>query len=144
METALAVKNVDFYGDNLLAAQDHNGKIWAGVKWMCQGIGFDDRHAKYENQRIKSDLVLKGGCKILYLPTSSGNKDTMCLYIDYVPLWLAKIPITPTMKKEQPKLVEKLIKYQLKAKDVLAKAFLPQYQESTDIPKTYKIILISV
>lgn len=137
METALAVKNVDFYGDNLLAAQDNNGKVWAGIKWMCQGIGFDDVHTKYENRRIKSDMVLQKGEKILHLPTNGGLQDVLCLHLDFVPLWLAKIPITPTMKKEQPKVVEKLINYQLKAKDVLAKAFLPQYKESANIPKEY-------
>ena len=135
METALAVKNVDFYGDNLLAAQDHEGKIWAGVKWMCQGIGFDEDHMKYERKRIQTDLVLKRGGQNFTLPTNSGNQSVLCLYIDYIPLWLAKIGITPRMQKNNPKLVEKLINYQLKAKDVLAKAFLPQYQESVDIPK---------
>lgn len=50
----------------------------------------------------------------------------MCLQLDYVPLWLAKISITPNMKENSPELVEKLIKYQLKAKDALAAAFLPQ------------------
>jgi hypothetical protein len=138
METALAVKNVDFYGDNLLAAQDNNGKVWAGIKWMCQGIGFDDVHTKYENRRIKSDMVLQKGEKILHLPTNGGLQDVLCLHLDFVPLWLAKIPITPTMKKEQPKVVEKLINYQLKVKDVLAKAFIPQYQKSNDIPNEYK------
>ena len=56
----------------------------------------------------------------------SGNSDTemLCLKLDFLPLWLAKISITPTMKKENPQLVENLIEYQLKAKDVLASAFL--------------------
>jgi hypothetical protein len=135
METALAVKNVDFYGDNLLAAQDKQGKIWAGVKWMCQGIGLTDDQMKHERKKIQSDLVLKQGGSNLTLPTNSGIQSVLCLYLDYVPLWLAKISITPKMKKDSPKVVEKLINYQLKAKDVLAQAFLPQYQESTGVPK---------
>lgn len=48
----------------------------------------------------------------------------MCLQLDYLPLWLAKISITPTMRKEMPGIAEKLVAYQLKAKDVLAAAFL--------------------
>ncbi len=128
METALAVKNVDFYGDNLLAAQDKQGKIWAGVKWMCQGIGLTDDQMKHERKKIQSDLVLKQGGSNLTLPTNSGVQSVLCLYLDYVPLWLAKIGITPKMKRDSPEVVEKLINYQLKAKDVLAKAFLPQYQ----------------
>ena len=138
METTLAVKNVDFYGDNLLAAQDKSGKIWAGVKWMCQGIGLTDDQMKHERKKIQSDLVLKQGGSNLTLPTNSGIQSVLCLYLDYVPLWLAKISITPKMKQDSPKVVEKLINYQLKVKDVLAKAFIPQYQKSNGIPNEYK------
>jgi hypothetical protein len=138
LETALAVKNVDFYGDNLLAAQDHNGKVWAGVKWMCEGIGLTKGQMQNERKHIQSDLVLQRGERNLVLPTNGSEQSVLCLYLDYVPLWLAKISITPKMQKESPKVVEKLINYQLKAKDVLAKAFLPQYQESANISKEYK------
>lgn len=138
METALAVKNVDFYGDNLLAAQDHNGKVWAGVKWMCEGIGLTKGQMQNERKHIQSDLVLQRGERNLVLPTNGSEQSVLCLYLDYVPLWLAKISITPKMQRDSPKVVEKLINYQLKAKDVLAKAFLPQYQESNDIPNEYK------
>lgn len=58
------------------------------------------------------------------LPTDGGNQDVLCLKLDFLPLWLAKISITPKMKKENLQLVENLIEYQLKAKDVLAEAFL--------------------
>lgn len=47
--------------------------------------------------------------------------------IRFYSLWLAKISITPSMKENNPVLVEKLVEYQLKAKDVLAAAFLPTY-----------------
>lgn len=66
------------------------------------------------------------------LPTNGGTQDVLCLSLDFVPLWLAKISVTPTMKENNPELVDKLIQYQLKAKDVLAQAFLPQYSSSDD------------
>jgi P22_AR N-terminal domain. len=138
METALAVKNVDFYGDGLLAAQDKDGKVWAGVSYICNGIGFTKHQKDRQIANIQSDLVLKQGASNLRLPTNSGVQSALCLYIDFVPLWLAKISITPKMQRDNPKLVEKLINYQLKAKDVLAKAFLPQYQKSNNIPNEYK------
>ena len=65
------------------------------------------------------------------LPTNGGNQETLCLKLDFVPLWLAKISITPTMEQETPDLAETLMEYQLKAKDVLAAAFLPQQAKST-------------
>ena len=38
-------------------------------------------------------------------------------------LWLAKISLTPAMQKKNPEAVQKLLKYQLEAADVLHKAF---------------------
>ena len=63
------------------------------------------------------------------LGTDNANSDVLCLMLDFLPLWLAKINITPTMKKENPELASKMIEYQLKAKDVLAEAFLSKRKE---------------
>lgn len=126
----LEVKTVEFMGDELLATQDSEGIIWAGVRGMCNGIGLSEDRMKYERKRIHEDVVLSKGERNFVLPTRFGNKETLCLQLDYVPLWLAKISITPKMKEEKPELVEKLVAYQLKAKDVLAAAFLPQYKEA--------------
>lgn len=54
--------------------------------------------------------------------------------MDYVPLWLAKIAITPRMECETPELAARLEQYQLKAKDVLAAAFLPQSKQPPTTP----------
>lgn len=61
----------------------------------------------------------------MILPTKGGTQRTLCLKLDYVPLWLAKISITPTMEAETPELAATLEQYQLRAKDVLAEAFIP-------------------
>jgi hypothetical protein len=52
------------------------------------------------------------------------NNETICLELNFLPLWLAKITITPTMQKEQPDVADRLVQYQLKAQKVLADAFL--------------------
>lgn len=122
----LAVKTVDFMGDGLLAARDEKGVIWTGVKWLCDGIGLSEGQVKAERKKIQEDMVLSRGGRNFILPTAGGNQEVLCLQLDYVPLWLAKISITPNMKENNPELVEKLVNYQLKAKDVLAAAFLPQ------------------
>ena len=54
--------------------------------------------------------------------------EAYALRLDFVPIWLAKITITDKMQKENPGLAEKLLNYQLKAKDILADAFLPNQQ----------------
>lgn len=70
----------------------------------------------------------------MILPTKGGTQRTLCLKLDYVPLWLAKIAITPRMERETPELAARLEQYQLKAKDVLAAAFLPQSKQQPATP----------
>lgn len=139
MNNDLIVKDVQFENAVLKAAQNvNNNKVYVGVKWVCEGIGLTPDQIKNERKKIQSDLVLKQGGSNLTLPTNSGNQDVLCLDIEFLPLWLAKISITPKMKQNSPQVVEKLINYQLKAKDVLARAFI--YGEF-DLPKDYKSAL---
>lgn len=132
----LEVKKVPFMGTELMAARDNDGQIWAGVRWMCDGIGLTKGQMQNERNRIREDKVLSKGERNLVLPTNGGQQNTLCLKLDYVPLWLAKIAITPRMERETPELAARLEQYQLKAKDVLAAAFLPQSkpQSTTSAP----------
>ena len=34
----LTVKGVDLMGDTIMAAQDKNGNIWAGVSYFCKAL----------------------------------------------------------------------------------------------------------
>lgn len=131
----MIVKNVDFFGDELLATQDENGVVWAGIRWLCDGIGLSKGQMQSERKKIQEDVVLSKGERNFILPTNGGNQDVLCLRLDYVPLWLAKISITPKIKKEKPEVAEKLITYQLQAKDVLAEAFLPIGDNGSPTPQ---------
>ena len=131
----LVVKNVDLFGDTVIAARDEEGNIWAGVKWMCEGFGLSDDQIKNERKKIGKDLALSKGGSNLTLPTKGGKQEVLCLRNDFVPLWIAKITVTPSMKENNPGLVDKLVKYQLQAKDVLADAFLPKKKEKQTVPK---------
>lgn len=124
----LAVKDVEFNGAMLRAAQIED-IVWVGVKWICDGLGLSEDRGKYERKKIQKDLVLSKGVNFYPLGTDNANSDVLCLMLEYLPLWLAKISITPTMKKENPELADRLVEYQLKAKDVLAEAFLPKRKE---------------
>lgn len=117
-------KIVDFNGSELLAAKTNDGKIYAAVKWVCEGIGLTRDQIKNERKKIQEDLVLSKGGRYLTLPTNGGMQEVLCIEIEYLPLWLAKISITPKMQKETPLTVKRLVEFQLKAKDVLAAAFL--------------------
>lgn len=117
----LAIKDVEFNNALIRACEDDDGQIWVGVGWMCRGLGLPEDRMKYERKKIQKDLVLRQGAK--FYPLSSG-RDVLCLHLDFVPLWLAKISITPMIHRENPALAANLITYQLKAKNVLAEAFL--------------------
>lgn len=100
--------------------------MWAGVRWLCEGLGLSRGQMNNESAKIKEDVVLGEGARNLVLPTRGGKQEVLCLRHDFVPLWIAKITVTPSMKENNPELVDKLVQYQLKAKDVLAEAFLPK------------------
>ena len=130
----LEVKNVDVLGSQIMAAKDTNNIIWVGVRWMCQGMGMTAGQWKRQITNIQKDLLLKRGGSNLILPTASGEQEVFCLQNEYLPIWLAKISITPTIQKEHPELAEKLLEYQLKAKDILANAFIEK--KATENPST--------
>lgn len=131
-EKNLVVKEVDLFGDKVTAAKDDNGDIWVAVRWLCQGLGMTEGQWKRQITNIKQDSMLSEGVQILILPTKSGKQDVFCLKNDYVPIWLTKIAITPNIRESNPELADKLMRYQLKAKDILADAFNPK----AVIPKT--------
>lgn len=128
----LIVKDVDLFGDMVMAAKDKNGIIWVGVRWMCQGMGMTEGQYKRQIKNIQNDLLLKDSGSNLILNKGSGERDVFCLKLDYLPMWLAKITITEKTRKERPEFAEKLLEYQLKAKDILAAAFLPKYVNQTN------------
>jgi len=120
----MVVREVEFNGANLLGVQDEHGKVYVGVNWITQGIGLDKNGHDTQVKKIKNDVVLSKGASNLTLPTNGGLQEVLTLDIEYLPIWLAKISITPKMQENSPDVVEKLVEYQLKAKDVLANAFI--------------------
>jgi hypothetical protein len=72
---------------------------------------------------MQEDEILSEGVRNFVLPSNGGNQEALCLNEEYVTLFFAKIALTPAMKKENPKAVEKLKLYQLKCAKVLYQAF---------------------
>lgn len=140
MKQELITKEVDFYGDEIMCVQDTtSGKIYVGVSWICNGIGLSKSQKDTQVQKIQKDLALKIGCLKFQAGVFDENNETISIELDYLPLWLAKISITPKMQEENPILASKLLNYQLKAKDVLAEAFIKPKEVNLDkfqIPTT--------
>ena len=139
----LVVKKVDLCGDAVMAAQDKDGQVWAGVRWLCEGLGLSRGQMNNESAKIKEDVVLGEGARNLVLPTRGGKQEVLCLRHDFVPLWIAKITVTPSMKENNPELVDKLVQYQLKAKDILAEAFLPKKKEKRNNSDRTEIMMMN-
>ena len=133
----LAVKEVDFQGSELLAIQDNEDKIYTSVAYICDGIGLTEGQKKRQVNNMKKDVVLQHGVKFIKVNLDgTQSRNLLCIELDFLPLWLAKISITPKMKTNNPEMVDKLINYQIKAKEVLANAFV--HNVTQIIPKTYK------
>lgn len=122
--SSLMVKRVRFNGDDLIAVKDEmTEKIYTGVVWICEGLGLDVRR---QREKLKEHLTLKRGVATLPLPSNGGTQETLAIELEFLPLWLATI--NPSLVKDEIK--EKLIRYQLKAKDALAAEFIKKKLDS--------------
>jgi hypothetical protein len=128
METKL----INFEGGQILGVKDEQENIWMGIKKACTDIGLTDGQARRQVQNISDDVVLKQGVTKMRLLTKGGKQEVLCIKEDFVTLWLAKIKLTPTMQKENPKAVDKLVKYQLKAAKVLHEAFMATEEQKQE------------
>ena len=103
MANNLIINEVDFNGANLLAIQNVvNNKIYVGISWVCNGIGLTDGQMRRQKQNLSEDIVLQKGITNLRYPTNGGMQESLCIELDFLPLWLAKISITPNIKKNNP------------------------------------------
>ena len=113
------VKEVEFQGEKIVSVIE-NKKIYVSVKSVCENLGMTKNQADTQVRKIKNDEILKGASKLSHLNTRGGIQEALMIELDYLPAWLFKI--NPARFDENLK--RKLIIYQLKAKDVLAEAFL--------------------
>lgn len=115
----MEIKEVCFRNKKVRALEENN-KIYIVIKDICDNLGMNENQIKVQRDKINKDEFLKGGRKISTLPTNGGIQELMTIELDYLPIWLAKINPARFSKE----LKQELLDYQLKAKDVLAEAFL--------------------
>lgn len=133
-------KEVKFNSDKVLAVMK-DGKLYVGVSNICNNLKMSKKMKDRQVANIQSDLVLSKGCLKFGAGVFDLYNQAFAIELDYLPLWLAKIRITPNMVDEKKELVRKLVEYQLHAKDVLAAAFLDKPKQLTlSKPKEHKII----
>ena len=126
-QTALQVTDFNFYGDELIALKDNaTGEIYTAITHILRGIGFNSKQVEHQQNKILKDELLKShtlkfsGVDLNMLSVN----EIWCISQRKLPIALAKINITPKMKKEQPELSKRLLTYQDKCADVLASVFI--------------------
>lgn len=124
----IQVKPVDVLGDTIIAARDDKGQVWAGVSYFCKALGMSNKQRDTQVEKVQTDRTLRRGTRKFPGGVFDQNNEVISIKIDFIPLWLAKIQITKKMEQDHPELADKLLEYQLKAKDILAAAFLPQQE----------------
>lgn len=136
----IQVKPVNVLGDTIIAAKDDKDQVWAGVSYFCKALGMSNAQRDTQVEKVQSDKTLKRGTRKFPGGVFDPNNETVAIKIDFVPIWLSKITITKKMEQETPDLADKLLEYQLKAKDILAAAFLPKQESAGDVQGQIKLL----
>lgn len=126
-------KKIPFEGSELLGIKDDSGKLWLAIRNVCYDLGFSDGQTRRQVENARKDIVLSKGIAILRYPSKGGEQETLCVVEDYVTLWLAKISLTPTMRRNNPEGVQKLVLYQLKAAKTLHEAFFGTEEQKQEL-----------
>ena len=118
----LIKKEIEFNSDKIFTVMK-DGKLYVGVSNICLNLGMSKNMKDRQSKNVQSDLVLSRGCVKFDAGVFDQYNQTLAIELEYLPIWLAKIRVTPNMLEEKKELVEKLIDYQLHCKDILSDEF---------------------
>lgn len=110
------VKEVNFQNINMTACKTDD-KVFVGIKSVCEGLGID--HSS-QMKRINRDEILKTCVVKMTIEVAGQNREVSFMEIEALPLFLTSITSSMCRKEIRSKLKE----FKLKAKDVLAAAFI--------------------
>jgi len=124
MEQALAVveqKEVEFYGDTIVAVRAQSGGVYVPVRPICDLLGVD---WSAQRQRMGRDPVLSAElAPCVVVTTTQGQPDQrrqmLALPLDYISGFLFGI----NADRVKPEIRDRLIRYQRECYRVLAEAF---------------------
>lgn len=109
MEEALAVveqKEVEFYGDSLIAIRTSDGAVYVPVRPICEVLGVDWNG---QRRRIQRDPVLNETLQGVDVTSTPGGRQTMlALPLDYISGFLFGI----NADHVKPEVRDRLIRYQ--------------------------------
>lgn len=110
------------FGDDIETIRDErDGTIYIVPKRVCEQIGIDWSAQRAVLQNPDNSHWV-GGMVTIPIPDPRGCEQQTCVIpLDTLPMWMCRIDIG----RVNPAAKEKLIWFQVKARDVLAAAFLP-------------------
>ena len=125
-------KDVDFYGDTVIAVKVADDSIVVPLRPIIEGLGLN---WSSQRKRLNRDLVLSKHLKVVVVTTTTsqysvlGTREMVCLPLKYIPGFL--FGVNPARVREE--LREKIIRYQEECHDVLAEAFTSGRLTGTDV-----------
>jgi len=122
-QNELIVEHVNFMGEDVIAVKDpKTNKTYVAVQIVCEKLGFSKKETDSQLLKVITDGVLLKGVELL--------AGIPCLDVDYIPLWLIKINITPEMKDKNQKEISTLILYQSEVRKSLTPFFTTKFKEN--------------
>lgn len=117
--TVTEYREVDFYGDRLLAVRVDSGGVYVPVRPICELLGIN---WAAQTRRMRRDPVLAEALRIVAITATNplgGNPNMLCLPLKYISGFLFGISAT----RIKPELQAQLIRYQKECYEVLHEAF---------------------
>jgi hypothetical protein len=149
MNKNVKVKSIKFDGTELLGVKTEDGRVYMGLNKFLEEIGFKDKaNQQYQRNKLVEDATVKMGITTLILTDNIGrDQETFVIELEMIPTAMIKFNPDDLHKKskaltEQEKISfrEKLMKYQAKAKDVLAEEFLGDTETAKEFKEDFTFI----
>ena len=120
-------QQVQFYGDQLLAAEGADKQIYVPLRPICDamGLGWGSQY-----NRLRRDPVLNEALIVFIMKTVQGDRPMQCLPLKFLPGWLFGV----TTARVRPELRDKILRYQRECYDVLWNAFKADILPATAPP----------
>lgn len=121
-------KRIPFDSDFIHAARTPDGHIYVDVVRICRNLSLSAYQTGCQLQLLRTERPFMEGYRLMDPGIFDPRQPSHSLLADYMPLWLPRIKLTAASKKKHPDSEEKLIRYQLDARDAIRRAFTPDIQ----------------
>ena len=128
-------KEVEFYGDNVIAVRLSDGTVYVPVRPLVEllGIAWSAQRNRINRDPVLSDAIMSVIVTITDIKTGSRrpkSSEMLCLPLEYISGFLFGVNAT----RVKPELKTKVIQYQKECYKVLSEAFWERRLTVSDVP----------